>query len=262
MADYADPTASAPGAGPPGTWVRPITGPITSGYGPRWGRLHAGTDFGAPIGTPIYAASNGTVAAAGPASGYGRWVKLAHPWRHHHRLRARQPRVRHRRPSRPGRPAHRLQRQRRPLHRTAPALRGPPAGPARRPGRLLRRARRRPDMTRAMTSPRAMRVRSGTGKVAGAPARVAGGPARASAVDSAVPARVPTRVRPDREPMASGDDRPELAFCATSRQRLLRQLLRAEMRRRHDGEPPDNDTRRPPPPTPTATPLDRHQEPT
>ena len=79
MASYADPTASAPGAGPPGTWVRPITGPITSGYGPRWGRLHAGTDFGAPIGTPIYAASNGTVAAAGPASGYGRWVKLAHP---------------------------------------------------------------------------------------------------------------------------------------------------------------------------------------
>ena len=27
----------------------------------------------------MYAASNGTVLAAGPASGYGRWVKLAHP---------------------------------------------------------------------------------------------------------------------------------------------------------------------------------------
>ena len=79
MATYADPTASAPGAGPPGTWVRPITGPITSHYGPRWGRLHAGTDFGAPIGTPVYAASNGTVLAAGPANGYGRWVKLDHP---------------------------------------------------------------------------------------------------------------------------------------------------------------------------------------
>ena len=78
-ADYADPTASAPGTGPPGSWVRPITGPITSGFGPRWGRLHAGTDFGAPIGTPVYAASTGTVLAAGPASGYGQWVKLAHP---------------------------------------------------------------------------------------------------------------------------------------------------------------------------------------
>jgi len=78
-AGYADPDGTAPGAGPPGTWIRPITGPITSYYGPRWGRLHAGVDFGAPIGTPVYAASNGTVLAAGPASGYGRRVKLAHP---------------------------------------------------------------------------------------------------------------------------------------------------------------------------------------
>jgi murein DD-endopeptidase MepM/ murein hydrolase activator NlpD len=79
MATYTDPAANAPGAGPPGTWTRPITGPITSHFGPRWGRLHAGTDFGVPIGTPVYAASHGTVLAAGPASGYGRWVKLAHP---------------------------------------------------------------------------------------------------------------------------------------------------------------------------------------
>ena len=79
MASYADPAASVPGAGPPGTWIRPITGPITSHYGPRWGRLHAGTDIGAPIGTPVYAASNGTVAAAGSTRGYGQWVKLTHP---------------------------------------------------------------------------------------------------------------------------------------------------------------------------------------
>jgi excisionase family DNA binding protein len=31
--------------------------------------------------------------------------------------------------------------------------------------------------------------------------------------------------------MATGDDRPELAFCAASRQRLVRQLLQAEMAR-------------------------------
>jgi murein DD-endopeptidase MepM/ murein hydrolase activator NlpD len=79
MAKYADPATSAPGAGPPGTWVRPIAGPITSHYGQRWGRLHAGTDLAAPIGTPVYAASDGSVLAAGPANGYGRWVKLAHP---------------------------------------------------------------------------------------------------------------------------------------------------------------------------------------
>ncbi len=80
MAKYADPAASAPGAGPPGSWVRPIQGArITSGFGDRWGRLHAGTDFGAPIGTPVYAASDGTVLAAGAVSGYGQWVKLAHP---------------------------------------------------------------------------------------------------------------------------------------------------------------------------------------
>jgi len=76
MAKYADSAASAPGAGPPGSWVRPIQGaPITSGFGPRWGRLHAGIDFGAPI----YAASNGTVIATGPVSGFGQWVKLQHP---------------------------------------------------------------------------------------------------------------------------------------------------------------------------------------
>jgi murein DD-endopeptidase MepM/ murein hydrolase activator NlpD len=79
IADYADPASTAPGAGPPGSWGRPITGPLTSGFGPRWGRLHAGVDFAAPIGTPVYAASNGTVTAAGPAGGYGQWVKIAHP---------------------------------------------------------------------------------------------------------------------------------------------------------------------------------------
>ena len=79
-ARYADPAASAPGAGPRGSWVHPIHGAqITSGFGYRWGRLHTGIDFAAPIGTPVYAASNGTVIAAGPASGFGQWVKIRHP---------------------------------------------------------------------------------------------------------------------------------------------------------------------------------------
>lgn len=54
----------------------PTTGPITSGFGPRWGTFHNGTDFGAPIGTPLYAAKSGTVVAAGPASGYGLWIRI------------------------------------------------------------------------------------------------------------------------------------------------------------------------------------------
>ena len=75
----ADAASSATGAGPPGSWQRPLgRAPITSGFGARWGRLHAGVDFAAPVGSPVYAASGGTVVAAGPASGFGQWVKLDH----------------------------------------------------------------------------------------------------------------------------------------------------------------------------------------
>ncbi|WP_094023310.1 M23 family metallopeptidase [Maliponia aquimaris] len=51
---------------------------FTSGYGYRWGRLHAGTDFAAPHGTPIYATADGVVVHADWQSGYGRLVKIQH----------------------------------------------------------------------------------------------------------------------------------------------------------------------------------------
>lgn len=54
----------------------PTTGTLTSGYGPRWGSFHNGIDFGAPIGTPLYAAKSGVVEAAGPAAGYGIWIRI------------------------------------------------------------------------------------------------------------------------------------------------------------------------------------------
>lgn len=50
----------------------------TSGYGPRWGRMHEGTDFAAAYGTPIYATADGVVTFAGWQSGYGRLVKIQH----------------------------------------------------------------------------------------------------------------------------------------------------------------------------------------
>ncbi|PIE09928.1 MAG: peptidase M23 [Rhodobacterales bacterium] len=51
---------------------------MTSGFGPRWGRMHNGLDFAAPIGTPIYAPADGVVTFAGWSSGYGRLVKIQH----------------------------------------------------------------------------------------------------------------------------------------------------------------------------------------
>lgn len=50
----------------------------TSGFGPRWGRMHEGTDFAAAYGTPIYATADGIVTFAGWQSGYGRLVKIQH----------------------------------------------------------------------------------------------------------------------------------------------------------------------------------------
>jgi len=58
---------------------------ITSGFGMRhhpisgFTRMHQGVDFAAPVGTPVVAAADGTVVAAGPRNAYGRAVELRHP---------------------------------------------------------------------------------------------------------------------------------------------------------------------------------------
>ena len=59
-------------------FVMPTRGVWTSGFGYRWGALHGGIDIANSIGTPILAASDGVVVAAGPQAGYGNWVKLRH----------------------------------------------------------------------------------------------------------------------------------------------------------------------------------------
>ena len=51
---------------------------FTSPFGIRWGRLHAGTDFAAPVGTPVFATADGVVIEAGWSSGYGRLIKIQH----------------------------------------------------------------------------------------------------------------------------------------------------------------------------------------
>jgi murein DD-endopeptidase MepM/ murein hydrolase activator NlpD len=58
--------------------IWPVRGPVTSGYGYRWGRLHAGIDIGAGTGTPIRAAKGGVVTYAGTMSGYGNVVIVSH----------------------------------------------------------------------------------------------------------------------------------------------------------------------------------------
>ena len=55
---------------------------VTSGFGPRAGGYHWGTDYGRGGGSgghPVYAVKDGTVTRSGPASGFGRWVTIDHP---------------------------------------------------------------------------------------------------------------------------------------------------------------------------------------
>ena len=59
-------------------FIMPTNGVFTSGFGYRWGVLHAGIDIANAIGTPIYAVSDAVVIEAGPAAGYGMLVKLRH----------------------------------------------------------------------------------------------------------------------------------------------------------------------------------------
>lgn len=60
-------------------WVDPLPeAKVTSCFGMRWGRLHEGVDLAAPNRTPIRAAGNGVVVAAGPEQGYGNAVLIDH----------------------------------------------------------------------------------------------------------------------------------------------------------------------------------------
>jgi murein DD-endopeptidase MepM/ murein hydrolase activator NlpD len=67
-----------------GVLARPVSGPVTSGFGPRvhpiFGnvRMHTGIDFGVASGSPIRAAGDGVVVIAGPYGGYGNATVIDH----------------------------------------------------------------------------------------------------------------------------------------------------------------------------------------
>ncbi len=58
--------------------IWPLKGRLTSGFGRRWGRLHAGIDIAAPRGTPIRSARAGKVVISGWMGGYGNAVVINH----------------------------------------------------------------------------------------------------------------------------------------------------------------------------------------
>jgi murein DD-endopeptidase MepM/ murein hydrolase activator NlpD len=67
-----DATQSASG------FIWPVSGPIVSPFGMRWGRMHEGIDISAGTGAPVAAAGSGTVISVGWMGGYGNLVVIDH----------------------------------------------------------------------------------------------------------------------------------------------------------------------------------------
>ena len=68
----------APGPASASGLAWPVSGTLTSTFGPRWGRMHEGIDVAGGAGTPIGAAAAGTVILTGPNGGYGNLVVVDH----------------------------------------------------------------------------------------------------------------------------------------------------------------------------------------
>lgn len=68
-----------------GQMKMPVAGHLTSSFGLRfhpilgYSRMHQGIDYGAPMGSPIVAATDGTVSFAGWHGGHGNYVQIRHP---------------------------------------------------------------------------------------------------------------------------------------------------------------------------------------
>lgn len=76
----ARPAPPAPPRARSSGFIWPVAGQITSGFGYRRGRFHAGVDIPGPVGSPIVAVQEGEVIFAGNAGdGYGNRVDIRHP---------------------------------------------------------------------------------------------------------------------------------------------------------------------------------------
>lgn len=77
FADTGEPGACPPNRKPvaDGTFV------VSSSFGPRDGGFHQGVDLAGDAGTDIFAALDGTVSQAGPATGFGQWIVVDTPTR-------------------------------------------------------------------------------------------------------------------------------------------------------------------------------------
>jgi murein DD-endopeptidase MepM/ murein hydrolase activator NlpD len=64
-----------------GQLIWPVNGPVVSGFGMRWGRMHEGIDIAVPAGTPIRAAASGSVVlmqSEAESGGYGNFTCVDH----------------------------------------------------------------------------------------------------------------------------------------------------------------------------------------
>lgn len=78
QASQASAASSAPVPPAGGGLMWPVSGPVTSPFGWRWGRMHEGIDIAVPTGTPVRAAQSGRVIIAGWMGGYGNLVVVDH----------------------------------------------------------------------------------------------------------------------------------------------------------------------------------------
>jgi peptidoglycan DL-endopeptidase CwlO len=77
----ATPLPAGPIVGGSGGLIWPVNGPVVSGFGMRWGRMHEGVDIAVPEMTPIRAAASGTVIATqseAESGGYGNFTCIDH----------------------------------------------------------------------------------------------------------------------------------------------------------------------------------------
>jgi murein DD-endopeptidase MepM/ murein hydrolase activator NlpD len=72
------PLPAGPVQGSSSGLIWPVSGPVVSGFGMRWGSMHEGIDIAVPAGTPIVAAASGSVVIAGWVGGYGNYTCIDH----------------------------------------------------------------------------------------------------------------------------------------------------------------------------------------